>query len=71
MKLCHLQVNRTRDHHVKQSKPVSQRQRLTVFPHIWKLDIWRERKEREREKSTVRVNLPVGTIGRWERKREW
>jgi hypothetical protein len=28
----------TGDHHVKQSKPSSKRQRPHVFSHIWKLD---------------------------------
>jgi hypothetical protein len=29
---------RTGDHHVKRSKPGSERQKLHISPHIWKLD---------------------------------
>jgi hypothetical protein len=32
-------MDRTREHHVKQSKPGSERQRLRVFFHMWKTDL--------------------------------
>jgi hypothetical protein len=32
-------MDETGEHHVKQSKPGWEGQRLNVFPHIWKLDL--------------------------------
>jgi hypothetical protein len=39
IKLCHLQVSKTGDHHAYQSNAGSEEQRLHVFPHMWKLDL--------------------------------
>jgi hypothetical protein len=37
MKSCHLEMNGTGDHHIKLSKPGSERQISHAFSHMWNL----------------------------------